>query len=134
MSATGQPEAKDAVKGSRHRGLRIRNSEHPPRQEDVGSPIWFCPSEADPSVEYVVNLDFGTCECPRYRNDKRKSPCKHIWACRLERSIATRVLPSTPNPYKNPPYYEAVKRHEEDCVRELLRCLAGRVPKRESAA
>lgn len=117
----------------RHRGLLLRGGPRPLWQDAPGSPIWHVPSESDTGRDYIVNLLRVTCECERWK--KKGGSCKHIWAARLENTVVRGINPeSVPNPHKNPPYYDAVKRNEEASVRELLRCLAERIPQRGNRA
>jgi hypothetical protein len=117
----------DDATGRKHRGMLLRNGDRPILHDAPGSPIWHVPS-ASSQRHYVVNAQHMTCECEDHR--KHHHRCKHIWAVLLEKAVTERVLPAPlPNPYKNPSYYDIVKRNEEDAMRELLRCLAERVPK-----
>lgn len=91
-------------------------------------------SETIAGLWYVVCVDpqFYDCECPRWREQqprkgRKRQLCKHLRVARMQYYVRMKKagqMPSVPNPYKNPPWYNAVKRIEKQCVRELLRCLA----------
>jgi len=102
--------------------LQILNSARPIK--DCLGGIFEVPSITEGGKYYTVNLNRLTCECPDWR--KRKRPCKHIWAARMFRHKiepgAEGALVAHSNPYKNPPYYDRLRRARKPCVRELLRC------------
>lgn len=114
--------------GSRRRSkaLQIVYGDRPVVRMDPKGIVWEVPSQTD-SSKYTVNLKRVTCEC-RYWRDKRRV-CKHIEAARFTEA-GTRVdqgegvdLPPTSNPYKNAPYYDALKEAETSILLQLVRCL-----------
>ena len=124
----------DDATGRKHRGMLLRNGDKPILHDAPGSPIWHVPS-ASSQRHYVVNAQHMTCEC----EDHPQAPSSvqaHLGRSAREGSDGAGVMPAPlPNPYKNPSYYDIVmQRNEEDAMRELLRCLAERVPKRVKPA
>jgi hypothetical protein len=105
--------------------LQILNGEAPIK--DMGGGIYEVPSQSVGGEYYAVNLNRNTCECPDWR--KRKYPCKHIYAARMFRdgTTSTTEFASEPNPYRNPPYYDRLRREQRECIRAMLRCVGARV-------
>jgi hypothetical protein len=90
----------------------------------VGDHIARVPSETVGGKRYTVNLLRGTCECPWWR--KCKESCKHIVAAREARRQTTGQSErgASRTTYKNPRYYDRLRRVRTRCVHELLRCVS----------
>lgn len=88
----------------------------------ISDSIARVPSETVGARFYTVNLRRNTCECPGWR--KRKTQCKHLYAAAEERRLLTGV-PAAPQRrrYKNPRYYDRLRRVRKPCVLEMLRCV-----------
>jgi hypothetical protein len=106
----------------------------------VGGLTFKVQSESIPGHWYTTCIDPAAldCECKFWRaqkpkkskkdkgKKKRRLLCKHMKASKMQYAVRIKrdsQMPSNSNPYKNPPWYNAVKRIEKDCVMELLRCL-----------
>lgn len=105
----------------RSRALQIRFGDAPIRW--LSKDVVEVPSETVGGRYYVVNLLRETCGCGWWR--KRKTACKHIVAACEERMQLTGERPPGANRsvYRNPRYYDRLRRVRKSCLQEMLRCI-----------